>query len=118
MPALSALPPEDLIALAGSSEVRAVQPQQELPSPRDPQHAFFVTLRDDLVLTIDGGLPLALPRYALFTFEPGAPKAEAQADAVLIRVDPMAVFELAGEEPHIIPGLLSAADTLNRYAHA
>ena len=33
------LPPEDLILLASSSEVRTLQAGQRLPSPRDPQHA-------------------------------------------------------------------------------
>jgi hypothetical protein len=116
--ALSTLAPEDLIALAGSAEVRVVQPGQELPSPRDPEHAFFVTVHDDLVLRVDGGAPLALPRFALFTVEPGAARAESQTEAILIRVDPTPVFELAGDEPQIIPGLLNACETLNRYAHA
>jgi HEAT repeat protein len=110
--ALSVLPPEDLISLASSSEVRALQAGQRLPSPRDPHHAFFVTLDGEVVLRAQDGTSLRLPPFSVFTFEPGAPPVETVADTVLIRIEPTSVFELAAEEPELIPGLVRAAEAL------
>lgn len=110
--ALAVLPPEDLILLASSSEVRTLQAGQRLPSPRDPQHAFFVTLDAELELRAHNGLSLRLARFSVFTFEPGAQPVETVTDTVLVRIEPTSVFELAAEEPELIPGLVRAAEAL------
>jgi AAA family ATP:ADP antiporter len=109
--ALAVLPPEDLILLASSSEVRTLQAGQRLPTARDPQHAFFVTL-DDVVLGAHDGTSIRLSPFTVFTFEPGAPPVDTVAETVLIRIEPTSVFELAAEEPELIPGLVRAAEAL------
>ena len=111
--ALTALAPEDLIVLAASSEMRVLQAGQRLPSPREPQHSFFVTLADELVLQTSDGSMIQQPPFSVFTFEPGAPTVLTVADTHLIRIEPTPVFELAAEEPEIIPGLLHAAEALS-----
>ncbi|HMC76152.1 MAG TPA: Npt1/Npt2 family nucleotide transporter [Vicinamibacterales bacterium] len=117
--ALAVLPPEDLIVLAAASEIRTLQAGQRVPSPRDPQHAFFVTLEGEVVLRAqDAGMTIALPPFTVFTFEPGAPPVETVADTTLIRIEPTSVFELAAEEPELIPGLVRAAEALGRDAAA
>jgi HEAT repeat protein len=110
--ALAVLPPEDLILLASSSEVRTLQAGQRLPSPRDPQHAFFVTLDAEVELRAENGMSLRLAPFSVFTFEPGAPPVETVADTVLVRIEPTSAFELAAEEPELIPGLVRAAEAL------
>ena len=110
--ALAVLPPEDLILLASSSEVRTLQAGQRLPSPRDPQHAFFVTQDAELELRAHNGLSLRLAPFSVFTFEPGAQPVETVTDTVLVRIEPTSVFELAAEEPELIPGLVRAAEAL------
>jgi hypothetical protein len=109
--ALAVLPPEDLILLASSSEVRTLQAGQRLPTARDPQHAFFVTL-DDVVLGAHDATSIRLSPFTVFTFEPGAPPVDTVAETVLIRIEPTSVFELAAEEPELIPGLVRAAEAL------
>ena len=41
---------------------------------------------------------------------------ETVADTVLIRIEPASAFELAAEEPELIPGLVQAAEALDRNA--
>ena len=48
--ALAVLPADDLVELAASSDVRTLAEGQRLPSARDPQSAFFVTLDREAVL--------------------------------------------------------------------
>ena len=98
--------------LAESSEVRSLQAGQRIPSPRDPQHAFFVSVADDIVLRGQDSRSIQLPPFTVFTFEPGAPPVETVADTLLIRIEPTSVFELAAEEPALIPGLVRAAEEL------
>jgi hypothetical protein len=111
VPGFSTLAPEDRLALASASELRALQPGQRLPAPRDPEHAFYVTMSGELTLRDAGGATLRLTPLTLFTFVPGTPSVEATAEALLIRLDPAQVFELAAENPDIVPGLLQAVDT-------
>jgi hypothetical protein len=116
VPGFSALAPEDRIALAASSELRALQPGQRLPAPRDPQHAFYVTLSGEVELRDADGGTLRLSPLTIFTFVPGTPPVEAVADARLIRLEPTLLFELAAEVPEILPGLLHAVDARRQYA--
>jgi AAA family ATP:ADP antiporter len=111
---LGVLPPEALIVLATASEARTLQAGQRIPSPRDPQHAFFVSLAADVVLRAQNGTSIQLPPFTLFTFEPGAAPVETIADTLLIRVEPTAVFELAAEEPELVTGIVRAAEELGR----
>jgi hypothetical protein len=92
--------------------VRTLQAGQRLPSPRDPQHAFFVTLDAEVELRVQNGMSLRLAPFSVFTFEPGAPPVETVTDTVLVRIEPTSVFELAAEEPELIPGLVRAAEAL------
>jgi AAA family ATP:ADP antiporter len=114
--ALAVLPPEALVVLGASSEVRRLESGQRIPSVRDPQHAFFVTLESPVVLRDETGTAIDLAPYTVFAFEPGAPPVETVADTVLIRIDPAAAFELAAEEPELIPGIVKAAEALGRNA--
>ena len=113
---LAVLPPEALVVLGASSDVRMLQAGQRVPSVRDPQNAFFVTLEDDVVLRAQDGATIQLPPFSVFAFEPGAPPVETVADTVLIRIEPASAFELAAEEPELIPGLVQAAEALDRNA--
>ena len=58
------------------------------------------------------GLSIPLAPFTVFTFEPGSPPVDTVADTVLIRIEPTSVFELAAEEPELIPGLVRAAEAL------
>ena len=115
---LAVLPPEALIVLAESSEVRSLPADQRIPSPRDPQHAFFVSVAAEIVLRGQDSGSIQLPPFTVFTFEPGATPVETVADTLLIRIEPTSVFELAAEEPELIPGLVRAAEELARDAAA
>jgi hypothetical protein len=66
----------------------------------------------------DAGTAITLPPFTVFTFEPGASPVETVSDTTLIRIEPTAVFELAAEEPELIPGLVRAAEALGRDAAA
>jgi ATP:ADP antiporter, AAA family len=114
--ALTVLPPEALIVLGASSDVRTLQAGQRIPNVRDPQNAFFVTLDDQVALRAQDGTSIQLPPFTVFAFEPGAPPVETVADTVLIRIDPAPAFELAAEEPELIPGIVQAAEALGRNA--
>jgi hypothetical protein len=116
VPGFGALAPEDRIALAASSELRGLQPGQRLPAARDPQYAFFVTLSGEVVLRGDDGSLLRLSPLTLFTFVPGAPPVEAMTEALVVRLEPTLLFELAAEVPAILPGLLQAVDARRQYA--
>jgi hypothetical protein len=115
VPGFAALAPEDRIALAASSELRALQPGQRLPAPRDPQHAFFVTLSGEVELRDEAGTSLRLSPLSIFTFAPGTPPVEAVAAATLIRLEPTLLFELAAEAPELVPSLLHAVDARRAY---
>jgi hypothetical protein len=41
---------------------------------------------------------------------------EATADALLVRLEPTLLFELAAEVPDLLPGLLQAVDARRQYA--
>jgi hypothetical protein len=116
VPGFAALAPEDRIALAASAELRALQPGQRLPAPRDPQYAFFVTLSGEVVLREADGSLMRMSPLTLFTFVPGVPAVEATADALLVRLEPTLLFELAAEVPDLLPGLLQAVDARRQYA--
>jgi len=114
--ALTVLPPEALIVLGASSDVRALQADQRIPSVRDPQNAFFVTLEHEVALRAQDGASIQMPPFTVFAFEPGAAPVETVAETVLIRIDPAPAFELAAEEPELIPGLVQAAEAIDRNA--
>ncbi len=114
--ALTVLPPEALIGLGTSSDVRTLPPDQRIPSVRDPQNAFFVTLENEVALRAQDGTAIHLPPFTVFAFESGAAPVETVAETVLIRIDPAPAFELAAEEPELIPGLVQAAEAIGRNA--
>jgi hypothetical protein len=116
--ALAVLPPEDLLGLASAAESRLLAPEQRVPSTRDPQHTFFVSLDNDLTLQAQDGASLRVPPFTVFTFEPGAPPMQTVADTILLRIEGAPFFDLASEEPELIPGLVQASEALSGNAAA
>jgi hypothetical protein len=68
------------------------------------------------VVLRDGAGTIRLSPLTLFTIVPGASPVEATADALLLRLEPTLLFELAAEMPEILPGLLQAIDARRQYA--
>ena len=75
-----------------------------------------MTLEHDVALRAQDGTSIHLPPFTVFAFEPGAAPVETVAETVLIRIDPAPAFELAAEEPELIPGLVQAAEAIGRNA--
>lgn len=109
VPDFQFLSSEDLLALARNSEERRLADGQTLPNPRDPKDSFFVVV--DGALAIDGGAGEAarIPERALVAFSPGARPAASVGNGRLVRIEPNSLFELAQEEPRLVPACLRAA---------
>lgn len=111
VPAFASLPSEVLVALAETSEERLLKEGQRLPNPREPKDAFYVVLRGELAV---GGEPGAvLGRPAFFGVLQGSRPAVATGPCRLVRLEPTRLFELAGENLALIPGLLDACRLLS-----
>jgi hypothetical protein len=115
VPDFGALPSETLVALAVSSEERLLKEGQRLPNPREPRESFHVLLAGNL--TAPGSEPgeedVRLERMSLFGILPGARSVEAVEPCRLVRIEPTRLFELAGENMGLIPGLLRACRLLS-----
>lgn len=110
VPSFRPLPSEAVVALALSAEERLLREGQRLPSPREPRDAFYVLLEGELAAR---GLPgNELEKLALLGFLPGARPVEAIGPCRLLRFEPTRLFEIAGENPALIPPLLEAGRSL------
>jgi len=112
VPAFAGLPPEALVALAASSEERLLKEGQRLPNPREPRDSFYVLLGGALAFAGEPGEGLRRP--AFFGVLHGARPVEARTACRLVRLEPTRLFELAGENLTLIPGLLDASQLLAR----
>ncbi len=110
VPAFAPLPSEARVALAVSSEERILREGQRLPNPREPKDSFYVLLQGEM--TVLGGSGRTLQRPSLFGALPGSSSVEAVGPCRLIRLEPTRLFELAGENLPLIPGLLDACRVL------
>lgn len=112
VPAFASLPPEAVVALATSSEERPLKEGQRLPNPREPKDSFYVVLRGEVEAPAESGSLLARP--GLFGVLQGSRPAVARGPCDLVRLEPTRLFELAGENLALIPGLLDASRLLAR----
>lgn len=116
VPAFAALRSQALVALAGSSEERLLREGQSLPNPREPKDSFYVLL--DGQLSPPEEPRRALERLSLFGILPGSRPVTATLPCRLVRLEPTRLFEVAGESPTLIPGLLHACRTLGQGSSA
>jgi hypothetical protein len=112
VPAFAQLPSEALVSLALASEERLLKEGQRLPNPREPQDSFYVLLDGNLTGQDAAGEGFGL--LTLFGVLPGARTVEARGPCRLVRLEPTRLFELAGENLALIPGLLDACRLLSR----
>ena len=112
VPAFAGLPSAAVVALATSSEERLLKEGQRLPNPREPKDSFYVLLEGGL--SAAEGPPVALARLALFGMLPQSRPVAAEGPCRLVRLEPTRLFEVAAENPGLIPGLLDAGRFLAR----
>lgn len=110
VPEFASVPSEALVALAVSSEERLLREGQRLPNPREPKDSFYVLLEGGMA-ALGGGARLEPP--AFFGVLPGSSSVEAAGACRLVRLEPTRLFELAGENLSLIPGLLAASRLLS-----
>lgn len=101
------LVPEHRLAVAAAAELRPLHPGQHIPSPRDPAHAFYLSLSGLLELR-RGDTTVVLPPLTLCACPPGATALEVTQEARLLRLDPAVVFECAADAPDLLPSLFRA----------
>lgn len=109
VPAFAALPAEARVALAVSSEERLLKDGQRLPNPREPKDSFYVLLQGEMQVL---GASARLERPAFFGVLPGSSSVEAAGACRLVRLEPTRLFELAGENLPLLPGLFAACRLL------
>jgi HEAT repeat protein len=107
VPALAALRSEEAVALALASEERLLKEGQFLPNPREPRDSFYVLLDGDLG-PADAEGP-SLPRLALLGALHGMRPFASRGPCRLVRLEPTRLFEIAGENLGLVPGLLEAS---------
>ena len=110
VPAFAPLPSEAVVALATSSEERLLREGLRLPNPREPKDSFYVLVEGPL--GIAGRPGPAFPPLSLFGLLPGASPVETAGPCRLVRLEPTRLFEVAGENVDLVPGLLDACTLL------
>ena len=95
-----------------SSEERLLKDGQLLPNPREPKDSFYVLLQGELPAPDDAGVAIA--RLQLFGILPRSRTVAAAGPCRLVRLEPTRLFEVAGENPGLIPGLVDACRVLAR----
>lgn len=114
VPAFSSLPSEVLVALASASEERLLKEGQRLPSPREPRDSFYVVVDGEVEAPAGSGNVLG--RLGFFGVLPGSRPAAARGACHLVRLEPTRLYEVAGENAALVPGLLDACSLLARDA--
>jgi HEAT repeat protein len=115
VPAFAPLSPETRVALGVSSEERLLRPGQRLPNPREPRDSFYVLLQGEMA--VPGGAGPRLDRLSLFGVLAGSRSVEATGACRLVRLESARLFELAGENLSLIPGLVTASRLLSPEAN-
>jgi len=107
VPAFAQVAPDDVIGLAAAAETRRLEEGQRLPSPKDPRDALFVAASDAVVVRTGDGATFSMPRLGLFTLDPSA-GVEAVRPSIVLRLDPLAVFDLAADHAAVTRALVQA----------